>query len=76
MKTPAVIRGLVAYLSDWKNLLSHALVGVALVVLPLALPLPPAGRIGAFLAIILLNTLRMRLAKRRKPAAVAVDPRG
>ncbi len=46
-----------------KNLLSHALVGVALVVLPLGLPLPLARRIGAFLAIILLNTPRMRLAK-------------
>jgi len=56
------------YLKDWKNLLSHALVGVALIVVPLAQPLPAWGRILAFVAIVLANTLRMRLAKKRAAA--------
>jgi hypothetical protein len=66
MKIPAFLRGLAAYLSDWKNLLSHALVGIALVAVPLILPLPPAGRIGVFAAIVCLNLLRTRWDKKRK----------
>jgi hypothetical protein len=60
-----------AYLKDWKNLLAHALVGVALVVVPLALPLPTWGRILAFIGIVLLNTLRMSLSKKGKAAKAA-----
>ncbi len=73
MKLPPPIRGLVAYLSNWKNLLSHALVGVALVVLPLALPLPLVGRLGVFVAIICLNVLRMRHDRRKRQAEVIVE---
>ena len=74
MKIPRLLRGLAAYLSDWKNLLSHALVGVALVVLPLVLPLPLIGRLGVFVAIICLNLVRMSLDKRRRLAKAAVEP--
>lgn len=69
MKPPRILRGLIAYLSDWKNLLSHSIVGIALVALPLLLPLPPLGRIGVFFAIIALNLLRMRREKRRGSAS-------
>jgi len=68
---PKPIRGLATYLSDWKNLLSHALVGLALVVLPLALPLPLLGRLGIFFAIVCLNLVRMSFDKRRKMAKAA-----
>lgn len=73
MRLPTFLRGLVAYLSDWKNLLSHSLVGLALVVLPLALPLPLLGRLGVFVAIIGLNLLRMSLARKRKEARLALE---
>ena len=65
--------GVLAYLSDWRNWLSHGLVGVALIVVPLALPLPPAGRAAAFVGIVALNVLRMRLAKRREAKAAAAE---
>ena len=74
MKIPRLLRGLAAYLSDWKNLLSHALVGVALVALPLVLPLPLIGSLGVFVAIICLNLVRMSLDKRRRLAKAAVEP--
>jgi uncharacterized membrane protein len=60
-----------AYLKDWRNLLSHAVVGVALIVIPLALPLPAWGRIVAFVVLVALNSLRMVLSKRKKAAAAA-----
>jgi hypothetical protein len=71
MSIRSALRGLGAYLSDWKNLLTHSLVGIALVVLPLALPLPALGRAGVFLAIVCLNLLRMRWDRRRKAVAAA-----
>lgn len=74
MKTPKAIKGLIAYLSDWKNLLAHGLVGVALVALPLLLPLPVLGRVGVFVAIVVLNLIRMRFEKRRKIVAAAATP--
>jgi hypothetical protein len=73
MKVPAPLRGLAAYLSNWKNLLSHALVGIALVAIPLILPLPAIGRVGVFVAIVVLNLMRMRWDRRRKAAAAAIE---
>ena len=73
MRIPSPLRGLAAYLSDWRNLASHAAVGVLLVVIPLALPLPPAGRLGVFLAIVCLNLLRMRLDRARKARKEALE---
>ncbi|MBU0927463.1 MAG: hypothetical protein KKA67_06915 [Spirochaetes bacterium] len=65
-----------AYLKDWRNLLSHSIVGVALVVIPLALPLPAWGRALAFVALVGLNTLRMTLSKRKKAAVSGIAAPG
>jgi hypothetical protein len=73
MRIPSPLRGLAAYLSDWKNLASHAAVGVLLVVIPLALPLPPVGRLGVFFAIVGLNLIRMRLEKARAARKEAAE---
>jgi hypothetical protein len=63
-----IARGLKAYLTDWKNLVSHGIVGIALVALPALLPLPLHARIAVFVAIIALNALRMKLSKRGQGA--------
>jgi len=76
MRFQLLLRGLGRYLSDWKNLLAHGLVGVALVTIPLVLPLPPAGRILVFVLIVALNLLRMKIEKRmaaKKAAALEAE---
>lgn len=53
------------YLKDWKNLLSHAIVGVLILAVGLLLPIPPVYRIGILLLIIALNVFRMRLSEKK-----------
>jgi hypothetical protein len=54
------------YLKDWKNLLAHALVGVLILVVGLYLPVKPAYRILLMIAIIVLNTYRMKRSESKK----------
>jgi len=75
MKAPRALKGLAAYLTDWKNLLAHAVVGVALVLIPLVLPIPTAGRIAVFIAIVLANSARMAWDRKRKAAKAAAAAR-
>ena len=53
------------YLKDWKNLLSHTIVGVLILVVGLSLPILPVYRIGILLLIVTLNIFRMRLSERK-----------
>jgi len=53
------------YLKDWKNLLSHTIVGVLILVVGLSLPILPVYRIGILLLIVALNIFRMRLSERK-----------
>ena len=55
-----VLESIMNYLKDWRNLLSHAIVGVLLVVIGLALPIPAIYRVLVLFVIIGLNILRMR----------------
>ena len=60
-----VIEAVWNYLKDWKNLLSHAIVGVLIVVVGLTLPIHPVYRIGILFLIVALNIIRMRLTKKK-----------
>jgi hypothetical protein len=53
------------YLTDWKNLLSHSIVGILILVVGLALPVQPVYRIGILLLLVTLNIFRMRLSKKK-----------
>lgn len=57
-------KAIVDYLKDWKNLLSHSLIGIGLVLVAIFLPVPPLARIGILVLAVTLNVLRMRLEKR------------
>jgi len=59
-----VIEAVWNYLKDWKNLLSHSIVGVLIVVVGLTLPIYPVYRIGILFLIVALNIFRMRLTKK------------
>jgi len=53
------------YLKDWKNLLSHSIVGILILVVGLLLPISPVYRIGVLFLIIALNIFRMRLSGKK-----------
>ena len=63
-----IIRGILSYLTNWKNLLTHALIGVGILAAALLLPVKPAARICILVAVVALNIVRMKLEKRKKPA--------
>ena len=54
------------YLKDWKNLLPHAVVGILILVMGLALPILPVYRMGILLLVVALNILRMRLSETKE----------
>ena len=60
-----ITNGIKSYLTDWKNLLAHAIVGVAILVIAIFLPVDIHIRMGFLLVVIIVNILRMRMAKNK-----------
>jgi hypothetical protein len=52
------------YLKDWKNLLAHGLIGIAIVVVALVIPVAPIYRVGILVLVVGFNLIRMNHAKR------------
>ncbi len=52
------------YLKDWKNLLTHGLIGVAIVLVALVIPVAPIYRIIFLVVAVGFNLIRMNHAKR------------
>ena len=70
----AVGLGLKAYLTDWRNLLGHALLGVLFVVIAVWAPINVWLKLGIIACLIALNILRMRgKAKKRNERNAAED---
>jgi Flp pilus assembly protein TadB len=73
-KTPNSIRsiakniwsGLKSYLTDWRNLLGHALLGVVFVVVAVWAPIPLWLKLIIIALLITLNVLRMRNKNKKK----------
>lgn len=61
------------YLKDWKNLLAHAVVGVLILAIGLALPIKPIYRIILLVIVIVLNTARMKLSEKKSKEEVKVN---
>ena len=59
-------RGLKAYLTDCKNLLGHALLGVFFVVIAVWAPINLWLKLGIIACLICLNILRMRLKAKKQ----------
>lgn len=55
-----VIKGLRAYLTDWKNLLTHSIVGVVILLIALFAPVSPYIRIVFVGLVVSFNVIRMR----------------
>ena len=59
-------KGLAAYLTDWKNLLAHALLGCFLLLIAIIAPVPIWAKFVLIIVLVTLNILRMRWSKSRK----------
>ena len=57
--------GLKAYLTDWRNLLGHALLGIAFVVIAVWAPINIWVKLAIIACLITLNILRMRLKSKK-----------
>lgn len=57
--------GLKAYLTDWRNLLGHALLGVFFVVIAVWAPINIWLKLAIIACLITLNVLRMRLKSKK-----------
>jgi hypothetical protein len=60
-----VLRWLWTYLKDWKNILSHSIIGISILLIAFYLPVKPIYRIGILILVVAFNVTRMKLAKKR-----------
>lgn len=65
-----VFEAIWTYLKDWRNLLSHALVGFAILAVGLFLPVQPVYRVVILLLIVGFNLVRMKLTEKKDEAPV------
>lgn len=63
-------KGIAAYLTDWKNLLAHALFGVVLLVIAIFAPVPLWVRLCLIACLVIGNVIRMRLAKKKSKSGL------
>jgi diacylglycerol kinase len=59
-----IITAILNYLKDWKNLLTHTLIGVALLIAAFFIPVQPIYRIFILAAVVAFNVVRMNHTKR------------
>ncbi len=62
----AILRGLKAYLCNWRNLLGHALLGVLFVAAAIWVPVPWWVKLIVIACLIAFNIVRMRLSAKKK----------
>ena len=55
-----VIKGLKTYLTDWKNLLTHTVVGVIILAIALFAPVSPYIRMAFVGVVVAFNVIRMK----------------
>jgi hypothetical protein len=55
-----IVKGIKTYFTDWKNLLTHTLVGIVILLIALFAPVSPYLRIGFVLVVLGFNVVRMR----------------
>jgi len=60
-----VLESIWTYLKDWRNWLSHGLVGVGILAVGLLLPVKPIYRIIILFIIIGFNIIRMKLSEKK-----------
>jgi hypothetical protein len=59
-----VFKSIWNYLKDWKNLLAHSLIGIAILLVAFFIPVAPIYRVLLLVGVIAFNLIRMNHAKR------------
>ncbi len=59
-----VLKGILNYLKDCKNLLAHALIGVAILLVAFFIPVAPIYRVLILVVVVAFNLIRMNHSKR------------
>jgi hypothetical protein len=59
-----LLNGIKTYLTDWKNLLVHSLVGVVILAIALFAPVSPYLRMVFLGVVVVFNVLRMKYTKK------------
>ena len=54
------------YLKDWRNWVSHTIIGITILLVAFYLPVRPIYRILVLIVVVSFNIIRMRLAKNKK----------
>jgi hypothetical protein len=54
------------YLKDWKNWLTHSIIGIMILLIAFYLPVKPIYRVIILVVVVAFNVLRMRLEKTKK----------
>ena len=60
-----IFKALLAYLKDWKNLLTHTIIGVSILLIALFMPVHPLLRVLFFVLVVAANIIRMRYQKKK-----------
>ncbi|MBI4975999.1 MAG: hypothetical protein HZC28_00860 [Spirochaetes bacterium] len=61
-----ILRGIIGYLKDWKNLAMHAMIGVGILLVAIFLPVAWYIRVLLLVLIVTFNILRMRHEREQK----------
>jgi hypothetical protein len=61
-----IFKSFIDYIKDWKNLLTHTIIGVGILLVALLLPINIHFRIGILLVVVAFNVIRMRLEKKKE----------
>ena len=57
------LKGIHNYISDWKNLLTHTITGIVMLLIIFVLPLPSYIRLIVFIGVVVFNLYRGKLEK-------------
>ena len=60
-----IIKAIWEYVKDWKNLLTHSLIGVGILLVALVIPVEPIYRIILLVVVVAFNLIRMKLSKQK-----------
>jgi predicted RND superfamily exporter protein len=61
-----ILKFIGAYLKDWRNWLTHSIIGVLILLIAFYLPVKPIYRIIILILVVSFNIMRMRLEKAKK----------
>lgn len=61
-----IIRGIAAYLKDWRNWLTHSLIGFGILGVAFFMPVKLVYRISLVVLVVTFNVIRMKLSKNKK----------